>query len=126
MLSLPSLLLAAVFLFTATASAASSVLGLDFGTLNLKAALVKPGIPLEIVLTKDSKRKESAAVAFKPSRGSNNEIIAEVGTFPERLYGGDALSLQGRMPGEVYPNLKPLLGLPWTEGGSGVVEAYKA
>lgn len=124
--SLPNLLLAAVFLFTATASAASSVLGLDFGTLNLKAALVKPGIPLEIVLTKDSKRKESAAVAFKPSRGSNNEIIAEVGTFPERLYGGDALSLQGRMPGEVYPNLKPLLGLPWTEGGSGVVEAYKA
>ncbi|KAI7140715.1 hypothetical protein KC316_g16322, partial [Hortaea werneckii] len=39
MLSLPNLLLAAVFLFTATASAASSVLGLDFGTLNLKAAL---------------------------------------------------------------------------------------
>ncbi|TKA23750.1 hypothetical protein B0A50_07032 [Salinomyces thailandicus] len=124
-LSLPVLLLALLFLFTSTASAASSVLGLDFGTLNLKAALVKPGIPLEIVLTKDSKRKESAAVAFKPSRDASHNIIAEIGTFPERAYGGDALALQGRMPGEVFPNLKPLLGLPWTEGGSNVVEGYR-
>lgn len=98
-------------LFIDLSSAASSVLGIDFGTLNFKAALVKPGIPLEIVLTKDSKRKETAALAFKPTRGAQNTIVAELGTFPERVYGGDALALQGRMPGEVFPNLKPLLGL---------------
>ena len=120
-----ALSLALILLFTTTASAASSVLGLDFGTLNLKAALVKPGIPLEIVLTKDSKRKETAAVAFKPNRDATNQIIAEVGTFPERAYGSDALALQGRMPGEVFPNLKPLLGLPWSETENGAVEAYK-
>jgi len=100
-------------------------LGLDFGTLNFKAALVKPGIPLEIVLTKDSKRKEAAAAAFKPKRDGQNAIVAEVGTFPERAYGSDALALQGRIPGEVFPNLKPLLGLPWSETANAAVEAYK-
>ena len=118
--------LALLYLFTATANAAGSVLGLDFGTLNIKAALVKPGIPLEIVLTKDSKRKEAAAVAFKPNRDSKGQILAEVGVFPERLYGGDALALQGRFPGEVFPNLKPLLGLPWSETANAAVQAYKA
>lgn len=120
-----SICLALILLFTSTASAAGSVLGLDFGTLNLKAALVKPGIPLEIVLTKDSKRKEAAAVAFKPNRDSNNNIVAELGTFPERAYGGDALALQGRFPGEVFPNLKPLLGLPGSESANDAVKAYK-
>ncbi|KAK1075470.1 lumenal Hsp70 protein [Friedmanniomyces endolithicus] len=120
----PGVMLLGLFLlFASTASAAGSVLGLDFGTLNIKAALVKPGIPLEIVLTKDSKRKETAAVAFKPNRDSKNEILAENGTFPERAYGGDALALQGRMPGEVFPNLKSLLGLP-ADGSSGMMKTY--
>jgi hypoxia up-regulated 1 len=117
-----NIFLALLFFFTSSASAA--VLGLDFGTLNLKASLVKPGIPLEIVLTKDSKRKETAAVAFKPSRDSSNNVIAELGSYPERAYGGDALALQGRMPGEVFPNLKPLLGLSWNGEQSEVVNLY--
>ncbi|EGP90015.1 unnamed protein product [Zymoseptoria tritici ST99CH_3D1] len=104
-----ALCLVLVLFLASTASAA--VLGIDFGTLNIKAALVKPGIPLDIVLTKDSKRKEVAAVAFKPNRDEKNNIITTPGTFPERAYGGDALSLQGRFPGEVYPNLKMLLGI---------------
>jgi len=102
------------------------VLGLDFGTLNLKATLVKPGIPLDIVLTKDSKRKEAAAVAFKPTRDSSNNVIAELGSYPERAYGGDALALQGRMPGEVFPNLKPLLGLTWSGEQSETVNQYSS
>ena len=113
-------------LFTSTANAAGSALGLDFGTLNIKAALVKPGIPLEIVLTKDSKRKEVAAVGFKPSRDSKGKVIAEAGVFPERVYGADALALQGRMPGEVFPNLKPLLGLPSSTAATAAIEAYGA
>lgn len=117
-----NIFLALLFFFTSSASAA--VLGLDFGTLNLKASLVKPGIPLEIVLTKDSKRKEAAAVAFKPTRDSSNNVIAELGSYPERAYGGDALALQGRMPGEVFPNLKPLLGLSWNGEQSDVVNLY--
>ncbi|KAI9846375.1 MAG: lumenal Hsp70 protein [Thelocarpon superellum] len=97
-------LLLLVFLFAsaaAAASAASAVLGIDLGTEYIKAALVKPGIPLEIVLTKDSKRKEVAAVALKPAGNS----VA----FPERAYGSDAMALAARLPAHVYPNLKPLL-----------------
>ena len=119
-----NILLAFLFFFTSSASAA--VLGLDFGTLNLKATLVKPGIPLDIVLTKDSKRKEAAAVAFKPTRDSSNNVIAELGSYPERAYGGDALALQGRMPGEVFPNLKPLLGLTWSGEQSETVNQYSS
>ena len=88
--------------------AASAVLGIDLGTEYIKAALVKPGIPLDIVLTKDSKRKELAAVAFKPL--SND--APGIGQFPERLYGGDALALAARFPGDVFANLKPLLPNP--------------
>ncbi|KAK4504832.1 hypothetical protein PRZ48_002794 [Zasmidium cellare] len=100
--------LALILLLTSTASAA--VLGIDFGTLNIKAAIIKPGIPLDIVLTKDSKRKEVAAVAFKPTKDEKGNIVAKLGQFPERAYGSDALALQGRFPGEVFPNLKLLLG----------------
>ncbi|KAF2423466.1 actin-like ATPase domain-containing protein [Tothia fuscella] len=103
-----SVLLSALLLFSSTASAASAVLGLDLGTEYIKAVLVKPGLPLEIVLSKDSKRKETAAVAFKPPRSGSPAAAS----FPERLYGGDALALAARFPGEVYPNLKQLLGIP--------------
>ena len=86
--------------------AASAVLGVDLGTEYIKAALVKPGIPLEIVLTKDSRRKEASAVAFKPTKNPQS------GEFPERAYGSDAVALAARFPGDVYSNLKVLLGLP--------------
>ena len=100
------MLLGLVFLFSSTASAASAVLGVDLGTEYIKAALVKPGIPLEIVLTKDSRRKETSAVAFKPAKSG---ALPE-GSYPERFYGADAIALQARFPGDVYPNLKHLLG----------------
>ncbi|KAJ9609770.1 lumenal Hsp70 protein [Cladophialophora chaetospira] len=101
---LPLLLL---LLFSTTAHAASAVLGIDLGTEYLKAAIAKPGSPIEIVLSKDSKRKEAATLAFKPSRAQNKDDDA----FPERLYGGDAAALSARFPSDVYPNLKTLLGL---------------
>ncbi|KAI0392502.1 actin-like ATPase domain-containing protein [Xylariaceae sp. FL0594] len=106
-LSPRSMLLFVLFLFSANVSAISAVLGIDLGTEYIKAALVKPGIPLEIVLTKDSRRKETSAVAFKPSQHG-----LQSGSYPERLYGSDAIALAARFPGDVYPNLKTLLGLP--------------
>jgi hypoxia up-regulated 1 len=111
------MLLGLLFLFSSTASAASAVLGLDLGTEYIKAALVKPGIPLEIVLTKDSRRKETSAVAFKPAKSG---ALPE-GSFPERFYGADAIALQARFPGDVYPNLKHLLGV---SGDSDAVKVY--
>ncbi|KAJ5359168.1 uncharacterized protein N7496_011581 [Penicillium cataractarum] len=104
--------------FTSPAAAAgSAVLGLDVGTEYFKATLVKPGIPLEIVLSKDSKRKESAAIAFKPTRESD-------APFPERFYGGNALALAARFPDDVYINLKTLLGVSFNDGNDEAVKGY--
>ena len=97
-----------LLLLTTSASAASAVLGIDLGTEYIKAAIAKTGSPIEIVLTKDSRRKEAATLAFKPSRAQANDDEA----FPERLYGADAIALSARYPGDVYPNLKTLLGVP--------------
>ncbi|KIX93489.1 uncharacterized protein Z520_10667 [Fonsecaea multimorphosa CBS 102226] len=98
-----------LFLST-TAHAASAVLGIDLGTEYLKGAIAKPGSPIEIVLSKDSKRREAATLAFKPSRAQAKDDDA----FPERLYGGDAVALSSRFPSDVYPNLKSLLGLEYS------------
>lgn len=108
-------------LFASTASAASAVLGIDFGSSYIKAAIVKPGTPLDIVLTKDSKRKEAAVVGFKPSPAGP----VEIGSFPERLYGGDALALGGRFPGDVFTNLKSLLGLASDDDRTAMVGQYR-
>ena len=96
-------------LFASAALAAQAVLGIDIGTEYIKAALVKPGVPLDIVLTKDSKRKETAALAFKSIKTKVN--TAEDEDFPERVYGSDAVALSARFPGDVFPNIKSLLGL---------------
>jgi hypoxia up-regulated 1 len=118
---LSSSILLALFTFlllSTTVHAASAVLGIDLGTEYIKAAIAKPGSPIDIVLTKDSKRKEAATLAFKPSRAQTNDPDA----FPERLYGGDALALSARYPGDVYPNLKSLLGV---QPDSANVQTYK-
>lgn len=111
-------LLGAIFFFTTNVFAVSAVLGIDLGTEYIKAVLVKPGIPLDIVLTKDSRRKETSAVCFKPSR---NGPLA--GQFPERAYGADAMALAARFPSDVYPNLKTILGL---SVDNSVVQEYAA
>ncbi|ODA82052.1 hypothetical protein RJ55_00557 [Drechmeria coniospora] len=112
------MLLGAIFFFSSHVLAVAAVLGVDLGTEYIKAALVKPGIPLEIVLTKDSRRKEASAVAFKPS-----DELPEKGKFPERFYGSDAMAVAARFPGEVYPNLRTLLGLPIDDA---IVQEYAA
>lgn len=112
------MLLGAIFFFSAQVFAATAVLGVDLGTEYIKAALVKPGIPLEIVLTKDSRRKETSAVAFKPAQGGPKK-----GQYPERLYGADAMAVAPRFPSDVYPNLKTVLGLPIDDS---VVQEYAA
>ncbi|KFX87844.1 hypothetical protein V490_07986 [Pseudogymnoascus sp. VKM F-3557] len=101
-----SAILCLFWIFASTALAANAVIGIDFGTEYIKAALVKPGIPLDIVLTKDARRKELSAVTFKPIKN------APEGSYPERLYGSDANALSARFPGDVYPNLKAILGVP--------------
>ncbi|KAL9115910.1 MAG: hypothetical protein Q9227_000278 [Pyrenula ochraceoflavens] len=101
---LPLLFLLAVVLLSTTASAATAVLGIDLGTEYIKVGHIKHGSGKDVVLTKDSRRKEASTLAFKPSKSGH-------GDFPERLYGADAVALSARFPGDVYPNLKTLLGI---------------
>jgi hypoxia up-regulated 1 len=56
----------------------AAVVAIDYGTDWFKVALVKPGIPLDIVLNRDSKRKTQSALTI---RGE------------ERVYGADAVNL---------------------------------
>ncbi|KAK9448549.1 heat shock protein 70 family, partial [Limtongia smithiae] len=74
----------------------ASILGIDFGQATTKAALVSPGIPFEIVLTRDSKRKDVSAIGFKKD---------------ERLYGNSATTFAARSPENVFSGMKSLLGL---------------
>jgi hypoxia up-regulated 1 len=120
-ISVFSLFLAILFLAN-TISAQSALLGIDLGTEYIKAALVKPGTPLEIVLAKDSKRKEPSIVSFKPLK--NGKLPEPEGEYPERSYGSAAQALAARFPGDTYPNLKQLLGLP--ADSSSVVQTYSA
>ncbi|KAG0281064.1 Hypoxia up-regulated protein 1 [Linnemannia exigua] len=73
----------------------AAVMAIDYGTDWFKVALVKPGIPLDIVLNAESKRKTQSAINI---RGDN------------RAFGSEALSLATRFPQDSYIGLKRILG----------------
>jgi hypoxia up-regulated 1 len=58
--------------------AVASVLAIDYGTDWIKASLMKPGVPFDVLLNKDSKRKIQSTVGWK------NE---------DRLFGSDAYNV---------------------------------
>ncbi|KAJ3300235.1 Hypoxia up-regulated protein 1 [Borealophlyctis nickersoniae] len=85
--------LLALLLFLTSASA--SVLGIDYGTDWFKVSIVKPGVPNEIVLNRESKRKTTSVVLIREG---------------VRHFGSDAVALGTRFPHDTYPSLKNLLG----------------
>lgn len=72
-----------------------AVMSIDFGTEWMKVAIVSPGVPMEIALNKESKRKTPVAIAFRDG---------------ERTFGEDALSVGVRFPKQCYIYLLDLLG----------------
>ena len=62
----------------ATDSVLASVLAVDYGTDWIKASLMKPGVPFDVLLNRDSKRKIQSSVGWK-------------GT--DRLFGSDAFNI---------------------------------
>jgi len=72
-----------------------AVMSIDLGSEWLKIAIVKPGVPMEIVLNKESKRKTEVAVSMR------NE---------ERVFGSSAVSKGVRFPASTYMYLQDLLG----------------
>lgn len=56
----------------------ASVLAIDYGADFTKVSLMKPGVPFDVVLNRDSKRKIASSVAWKGD---------------ERLFGADAVAI---------------------------------
>ncbi|KAJ3330875.1 Hypoxia up-regulated protein 1 [Blyttiomyces sp. JEL0837] len=73
----------------------ASVIGIDVGTDWLKVSIVKPGVPLDIVLNRESKRKTNALITLRDGI---------------RYFGTDATGLSSRFPESTFPALKSLVG----------------
>ncbi|KAF7701242.1 hypothetical protein HF521_002407 [Silurus meridionalis] len=76
-------------------TASVAVMSVDLGSEWIKVAIVKPGVPMEIVLNKESRRKTPVAVCLKEN---------------ERLFGDSALGVSVKNPKVVYRYLQSLLG----------------
>ena len=59
-------------------SSFAALLAIDYGSDWIKASLMKPGVPFDVLLNKDSKRKIQSSVAWKRD---------------DRLFGSDAANL---------------------------------
>lgn len=79
----------------------AALLGIDYGQQFTKACLLAPGVPFEIVLTADSKRKDLSGLSFKDAPGSGGI---------ERYYGNSAANLMTRFPTQSPFFFKSLLG----------------
>jgi hypoxia up-regulated 1 len=88
----------------------AAVMSIDFGSEFFKVALVKPGIPMEVVLNpKESKRKTENLLVLDPRSGAF-------------AFGAEAAALSLRYPNLSYPYLKTLLGRHYYDP---VVKEYK-
>jgi len=58
--------------------ALASILAIDYGTEFMKVSLMKPGVPFDVLLNRDSKRKIQSTVGWKGE---------------DRLFGSDAFAL---------------------------------
>ncbi|KAM4015557.1 hypoxia up-regulated protein 1 [Anomaloglossus baeobatrachus] len=72
-----------------------AVMSVDLGSEWMKIAIVKPGVPMEIVLNKESRRKTPCAVALKDN---------------ERLFGDSAVGLAPKNPKVTFRYFQDLIG----------------
>lgn len=84
-----------------------TIMSIDFGSEWMKIAVVAPGVPMEIALNKESKRKTPIAVSFRDG---------------ERTFGEDALTSGIRYPPGSFIYLLDLLG---KKIDNPIVELYK-
>ncbi|TBU57224.1 actin-like ATPase domain-containing protein [Dichomitus squalens] len=79
-------------------SVLGSILAIDYGADFIKASLMKPGQPFDVLLNRDSKRKIQSTVGWKQK---------------DRLFGQDAANIAGRFPLDSFSHLKILQGAPY-------------
>ncbi|XP_041766166.1 hypoxia up-regulated protein 1 [Anopheles merus] len=83
-----------VALFGTLANSAA-VMSVDLGSEWMKVGVVSPGVPMEIALNKESKRKTPTTIAFRNG---------------DRVFGEDAQTLGVRFPSNSFGYLTDLLG----------------
>ncbi|KAM6911153.1 hypoxia up-regulated protein 1 [Lycodopsis pacificus] len=91
----PLVLFGLVLAMLPSNTVAVAVMSVDLGSEWMKVAIVKPGVPMEIVLNKESRRKTPTTVCLKED---------------ERLFGDSALGVSVKNPKTVYRHLQGLLG----------------
>lgn len=72
-----------------------AVMSVDLGSEWMKVGIVSPGVPMEIALNKESKRKTPAVISFRDN---------------VRLIGEDAQTIGLRFPKQAYSYILDLLG----------------
>ncbi|THU97845.1 actin-like ATPase domain-containing protein [Dendrothele bispora CBS 962.96] len=77
----------------------AAVLAIDYGADFIKASLMKPGVPFDVLLNKDSKRKIQSSVAWKNG---------------DRIFGSDAFNLASRFPSDSFSSVKLLQAAPFS------------
>ncbi|KZT03291.1 actin-like ATPase domain-containing protein [Laetiporus sulphureus 93-53] len=98
MILLHRLCLLFALLATVSENVLASVLAIDYGADWIKASLMKPGVPFDVLLNKDSKRKIQSSVGWKQK---------------DRLFGSDAFAIAGRYPTDSFSSLKFLQAAPY-------------
>ncbi|KAG5417103.1 LHS1 [Candida metapsilosis] len=78
----------------------SAIVGIDYGQQFTKAVLLAPGIPFELILTDEGKRKDLSGVCIR--KDPNGGL--------ERSYGSQMGSLATRFPQNTVLDLKQLIG----------------
>lgn len=64
-----------------------AVMSVDFGSEWMKIGIVSPGVPMEIALNKESKRKTPTVISFRDNIRSFGEDAQTVGIrFPKNAY----------------------------------------
>ncbi|KAI3487709.1 hypothetical protein L1887_48315 [Cichorium endivia] len=96
-----------------TPARAMGVVAFDYGTEWMKVSLVKPGLPFDVVLDRDSKRKIQSAVSFK-----------KWGLEEEILFGTNAYNHATREPKQSFYGLKTLLGRTPADDDKPYVDLY--
>ncbi|KAF8594971.1 actin-like ATPase domain-containing protein [Ceratobasidium sp. AG-I] len=90
-----------VALLALCSPALASILAVDYGADTMKVALMKPGVPFDVVLDRDSKRKIASVVGWKGE---------------DRLFGQDGRNLATRFPADTFASLKPVQGVLFDSG----------
>ncbi|KZS89329.1 actin-like ATPase domain-containing protein [Sistotremastrum niveocremeum HHB9708] len=92
-----------VFLFFSVSLfqlSSAALLAIDYGGDWIKASVMKPGVPFDVLLNRDSKRKIQSSVGWKKN---------------DRLFASEAYNIATRFPTDSFNSLKFLLGRNFTD-----------